>query len=237
MGNVMTKIIRVLDKDRGYTMVRNDIFRDKNISLKGKGLYCLLWSLPDDWDVTIEGLAALSKDARDGVRAAVVELEEAKYLVRYRDRNDDGSLSGTVYELYQKPMTEIPSQVPMTDFPTLANPTQLNTDVVISNREMNKRKKEDSKRIYGAYKHVRLTDDEWGKLNARFPDATTRITKLDNYIESTGKTYRNHYQTILNWAEMDEERKNAPRPGSAISEAEKFRKIAEGFRNGPSRNS
>lgn len=66
------------------------------------------------------------------------------------------------------------------------------------------------KHKYGEYKNVRLTDEELDKLKADYPqDWQQRIDRLSEYIESSGKRYKNHYATIRAWARRD---KAAPLP-------------------------
>lgn len=61
--------------------------------------------------------------------------------------------------------------------------------------------------LYGEYKNISLTDEEYGKLKEQLKEHTdTMIDKLSRYIESSGKTYKNHYVTILNWYEQDKEK-------------------------------
>ncbi|MGP1439884.1 MAG: phage replisome organizer N-terminal domain-containing protein [Treponema sp.] len=60
---------------------------------------------------------------------------------------------------------------------------------------------------YGEYKNISLTDEEYQKLKDKLKEHTdTMIDKLSRYIESSGKTYKNHYVTILNWYEQDKEK-------------------------------
>ena len=57
---------------------------------------------------------------------------------------------------------------------------------------------------YGMYEQVLLTDEDYEKLKAEFPhDYSERITRLDEYIASTGKKYKNHLATIRAWARKD----------------------------------
>ena len=66
------------------------------------------------------------------------------------------------------------------------------------------------KHKYGEYKNVMLTDEELDKLKADYPqDWQQRIDRLSEYIESSGKRYKNHYATIKAWARRD---KAAPLP-------------------------
>ncbi len=62
-------------------------------------------------------------------------------------------------------------------------------------------KRKDTKHIYGEYKNVRLTDTELERLTAEFGKQVidNYITRLDEYIENTGKKYKNHNLTIRQW--------------------------------------
>jgi len=122
-------VIRV-KKDKNYTVMANYHLRDLRLSNKAIGLMSKMLSLPDDWDYTVAGLAAICKDGRDGIFAQLKELEEAGYLKRERARNEKGQVKDTVYTLSEKPMTEFPAQEkPTQEKPAQGNPTQLNTDI------------------------------------------------------------------------------------------------------------
>lgn len=58
------------------------------------------------------------------------------------------------------------------------------------------------KNIYGEFKKVLLTEEEFKKIVARYGDKNTQflIQELDTGIASKGYKYRSHYATILNWA-------------------------------------
>lgn len=59
----------------------------------------------------------------------------------------------------------------------------------------------------GEYQNVRLTEEEYHKLKDKLQDHTdTMIEKLSRYIKSSGKDYKDHYVTILNWYEQDKEK-------------------------------
>lgn len=61
--------------------------------------------------------------------------------------------------------------------------------------------------FYGEYKNIRLTDEEYRKLKDKLQGHTDMmIEKLLRYIKSTGKTYQDHYVTILNWYEQDKDK-------------------------------
>ena len=116
----MSEVFRV-NKTKDYTVMSNHHFKNKNLSLKAKGLLSLMLSLPDDWNYSIKGLVTLSKDGRDSVMAALKELESEGYIIRRRLRNTKGQVADTEYIISETPMS-----TPMSDFPTQEKPTQDN---------------------------------------------------------------------------------------------------------------
>lgn len=66
------------------------------------------------------------------------------------------------------------------------------------------------KHKYGDYEKVRLDDNQMAKLKAEFPDWKERIQRLDDYVASTGKSYKDHLATIRNWAKRDKSEKEKP---------------------------
>lgn len=136
-------VIRV-NKTKDYTVMANYHFKDKNLSLKAKGLLSMMLSLPDGWGYSVEGLAKLSSDGRDSVMATLRELERFNYLKRSRVRNESGKLGEAIYDIYERPLTEKPKlENPTLVKPTLENPTllntnRLNTKVLNTNKKVSK---------------------------------------------------------------------------------------------------
>ena len=212
-----------VEKNRDYTTMSNVHLRDKNLSLKSKGLLSQILSLPDGWNYSVSGLAAINKESRDSIRTAITELEACGYIVRNRLRTPEGKLSDMEYVVYErpvsekpmleKPMLENPTQdKPTQEKPTLGNDTVLNTDT--SNKDISSTEgsskdgmKADEKSVYGEFQNVELSDADMERLKERFPaDYRNRIERLSEYMESSGRTYRNHYLTICQWARRDAER-------------------------------
>ena len=121
-------VIRV-NKTKDYTVMANYHFRDKNLSLKAKGLLSMMLSLPDGWGYSIEGLVKLSSDGRASVMAALNELEKFNYLKRSRSRDLSGKLGEAVYDIFEQPKSDFPTlEKPTLEKPTLENRTLLNTN-------------------------------------------------------------------------------------------------------------
>lgn len=109
-------------KTRDYTVMSNHHLKNKNLTLKAKGLMSLLLSLPDDWVHTLAGLAQISVEGVDAIRMAVHELEREGYVVRKRIRNKKGLLGEMEYVVYENPQTPVVAEAPASASPTLEEP-------------------------------------------------------------------------------------------------------------------
>lgn len=120
-------IIRV-EKDTDYTVMKNVHLKDKNLTLKAKGLLSVVLSLPNDWDYSLNGLVALCKEEITAVRSAIKELEDNKYLVRNQSQDELGKFDYE-YIFYEVPYIGFPhTDNPYTEEPHTENHTQLNTN-------------------------------------------------------------------------------------------------------------
>ena len=64
---------------KNFTAIENEVLRDKNLSFKAKGLLCVIMGLPDTWDFTVKGIAAISTEGETAVRSTIKELKDAGY--------------------------------------------------------------------------------------------------------------------------------------------------------------
>ena len=122
-----------VERNKGYTVMSNHHLRNKELSLKAKGLLSQMLSLPEDWDYTLAGLSFINREKIDAIREAVKELERAGYIVRSRERDEKGRLRGADYVIFEQPQTPPVSDLPTLENPTLDNPTQLNKDIQKTN--------------------------------------------------------------------------------------------------------
>lgn len=126
----MTVVFRVV-KTKNYTMMSNQHLKDKRLTLKAKGLMSVMLSLPENWDYTLRGLSAISREGVDAISEAVKELERSGYVIRNRKRDERGRLSGTEYLIYEdchmnsQPAPDAPKpEKPKRENPRLENPVQ-----------------------------------------------------------------------------------------------------------------
>ena len=87
-----------VERNKGYTVMSNHHLRNKELSLKAKGLLSQMLSLPEDWDYTLKGLSLINREKIDAIREAIKELERAGYIVRSRERDEKGRLRGSFRE-------------------------------------------------------------------------------------------------------------------------------------------
>ena len=124
-----------VERNRGYTVMSNHHLRNKELSLKAKGLLSQMLSLPEDWDYTLAGLSLINKESIDAIRTAIWELEKAGYITRRQGRDERGKMTAIEYTIYEQPQPpELDSPIlenptsakPSLDFPTTAKPTTEN---------------------------------------------------------------------------------------------------------------
>ena len=60
------EIIRVI-KNKDFSIISNNIFKDKKLSLKAKGLLALLLSLSDNWKLSVSGLNSILKEGHRSI--------------------------------------------------------------------------------------------------------------------------------------------------------------------------
>lgn len=124
-----------VERNKGYTVMSNHHLRNKELSLKAKGLLSQMLSLPENWDFTLAGLAHINREKIDAIREAIKELERAGYIVRSRKRDEKGCLQSADYVIYEQPPEFAEDEQPLeSDQPTLENPMQLNKDIQITEK-------------------------------------------------------------------------------------------------------
>jgi hypothetical protein len=82
----------------------------------------------------------------------------------------------------------------------------------LSTKTVKVKETKEKKSKYGEFANVLLTDEEHKKLKDKFNSSTNEyIERLSAYIAQSGKRYKSHYATILNWSRNDTPSKPAGR--------------------------
>ena len=190
-----------VERNTGYTVMSNHHLRNKELSLKAKGLLSQMLSLPEDWDYTLSGLSYINREKIDAIREAVRELERAGYIKRSRERDSKGRLRGADYVIYeqpqpsdegaasadrQPPISEMPTlelptlENPMLEKPTLENPTQLNKDISRTNLSKKEKSNTDLSITHSIPIHS-LNPLPYGEDEAAQPPERKRTERNDAY--------------------------------------------------------
>ena len=161
-------------KVSNYTVIDNNIFKNRDLSLKAKGLLCLMLSLPDDWDYTLAGLATLSSDGIDSTRSALNELEEHKYFKR-NILKENGRYSDVEYIVSETPMADEEPilEEPILGKPILGNQLQLNTYEIKEKKNKVNSIIEEYNRICSSLPRcIKITPKRESKILARLKEYT-----------------------------------------------------------------
>lgn len=94
-------VIRI-SKTKGFTVMSNYHLRDKNLSLKAKGLLSMMLSLPDGWHYSVRGLASICKEGVSSISATIRELDACGYIRRHQPIVD-GKFQEIEYIIYETP--------------------------------------------------------------------------------------------------------------------------------------
>ena len=155
-------IIR-MNKSSDYTVMSNTHLKEKNMSLKAKGLLSLMLSLRDDWEYSIEGLVSICKESEVAVKSALNELKKFNYLKVTKllpNQTETGRIE-YIYDIFEKPQQGIEKQgvenlgveILDVEIQALENQGQLNTKELntkeLNTKELNT-KELNTKDIYNA---------------------------------------------------------------------------------------
>lgn len=132
-------------QNENFTIIDNEILKDKEISLKAKAIHITVMALPESWDFSINGIAAILKEGRSAIVSAIVELRQHGYCKYVKRQNSKGHFVHD-YIFYQNkalgaasnPETENPLvENPAVENPALENRQQLK---YLKNKVLNNKK-------------------------------------------------------------------------------------------------
>lgn len=97
-----------VNKTKDYTIMSNYHLKEKNMSLKSKGLLSVMLSLPNNWDYSIAGLVAISQENETAIKSALSELKQFGYLevIKLMPNESETGRIDYIYNIYEKPKQE-----------------------------------------------------------------------------------------------------------------------------------
>lgn len=178
-------VIRV-NNTKGFTVMSNYHFQDKEISLKAKGLLGLMLSLPSNWDYSVNGLAAIVKENKAAVQTALKELEEHKYLKRTRVQDETGRFD-YIYDIYEKPYDKLPctenrcTDIQCTEVRCTENQPQINTNKQNTNKQNTKELNTNE------YKEKNIKKESVNSVIAEYTENKDLKDALHGFVEMRNK--------------------------------------------------
>jgi len=190
-------VVRVV-KDKNFITMGKYHLKEKDMSLKAIGLLSIMLSLPEDWDYSVNGLAAIRKESRNTINEILNELEEFGYLTRTRIRDSKGKLQEIEYVIYESP--------------NLKNRDMENQDLdnweQLNNKELNNlnNKKENIKE---RFKKPTLEEVE-AYVKERNSSVNPKVF-FDYYEVNDWKDIKNWKQKLITWETHQRSNKQEPK--------------------------
>lgn len=192
-----------------FTQINNDLLNDHTLSAKAKGIYCYLYSKPDDRDFSCERICDEFDDGVKSIETGVRELEASGWISRAKQ--PDGRM---IYTIFWDKNQIVPNQ-PNRQKGGLGGIS--NTDIISNDKEHIS--------IYInniLYDNVYLTYKDYDILLNKYNKESLEknIISLSQYLKKTRKVYKNHYLTLNKW--MSKEKKLGRLAVPVSSDAQKI---------------
>ena len=214
---------------RGFRKIDNDIFKALMAASMSGAAFRIVLAVIDKTlgfqeekaKISLSHFQKVTGLSRQSVRLAVKQAEAKNLITAQRD-----STRPTIYALndwrewltrQQNHPSELGNKITL-DWETLSpqlgkqnHPSTRKpaTSETTMPKETIKETIKESKGTYGEFQNVLLTDGDYQKLKDRLNTrADEFIERLSAYMKSTGKRYKDHYATILNWQRREQEGKD-----------------------------
>lgn len=155
---------------QSFTIVSNKVARDKELSIKAKGLFLTIASLPQDWVLYKTQLSDFSSDGDRAVISAFNELVEHGYILQVRKfKGGSTKFDGWDYIVY-------PEKQPIGGFAETENPKTENAQLInkdYTNKELTN--KDNLSLSVGSFS---LTDNKIVGKEKKVPAAAARAPFL-----------------------------------------------------------
>lgn len=119
-----------INKTEDYSIISNKFLREKDMSLKAKGLLALMLSLPDSWVYSINGLVAICKEEESAIKTTLQELKRFGYLSidKCMPNTTQSGRIEYVYNIYEEPHQKQEGDFLPLEILPLENQGQYNTN-------------------------------------------------------------------------------------------------------------
>jgi hypothetical protein len=210
----MAKLTTIkVEKNQNYTIMSNWHLRDKELSLKAKGLMSYMLSLPPEWDFSVVGLASCLAESKNTIGKILNELIDKGYMERKQERQ--GKLfSGYSYILHEiscRKSWDTKTQYPKNE--AQINTKEINTkEINIGGKAPRGTKKDFVPPTLEDIRAYISEKVEAGKTEYKNVDVNTFF---DYYNEadwhmSNGRKIKSWKQCLITWASREWNKKQEP---------------------------
>jgi hypothetical protein len=149
-----------------FTIIPNDIIRNKSLSDRARFIFCYMASMPDDWKFYQGVMAKELGYTKDTLRKYIEELLETGYLDR-EQRREVGKFDSYDYTLNFSPCTKKADTVKIRDG---KNPTRENSS--LTNKDLEQRKTiininldKEFENEFSTFEKITIEDSQSSKVN------------------------------------------------------------------------
>ncbi len=172
-----------------YVNVYKDILKNKELSLRDRGMMVTLLSLPDNWNFSITGMSKILHDGKCSIQSSLEKLEDLGYITRTQERTENGAFGGITLEIHETPQHPLTgfrqTDKPITDKTMTEKPSAENRKQYI-NKRVNTNELNNNLSI----NHQEGNDGMSEVEQLRFLVAEN--IKLDQFYELAGEDDREH---------------------------------------------
>jgi hypothetical protein len=210
----MAKLTTIkVEKNQNYTIMSNWHLRDKELSLKAKGLMSYMLSLPPEWDFSVVGLASCLAESKNTIGKILNELIDKGYMERKQERQGKlfSGYSYILHELSCRNSWDTKTQYPKNE--AQINTKEINTkEINIGGKAPRGTKKDFVPPTLEDIRAYISEKVEAGKTEYKNVDVNTFF---DYYTESdwhmsNGKKVKSWKQCLVTWASREWNKKQKP---------------------------
>jgi hypothetical protein len=149
-----------------FTIIPNDIIRNKNISDRARFIFCYMASMPDDWKFYQGVMAKELGYTKDTLRKYIEELLETGYLDR-EQRREVGKFDSYDYTLNFSPCTKNTDTVKIRDGknPTREKSSLINKDLEQRKTIININLDKEFENEFSTFEKITIDDSQSSKVN------------------------------------------------------------------------
>lgn len=175
-------------KNKNYTVMSNYHLKETEMSLKAKGLLSVILSLPPEWDYSIAGLVAISKENETAIKTALRELKQFGYLKVTKlmpNQTESGRIEYS-YDIYEEPSEALIAEFQSTEKQGAENQPLENQGQLNTNNKLIKNKLFNNKENNGqpAKPADRELIAEFNELWKEYPRKQGKANALKAYVRA-----------------------------------------------------